>query len=112
MSLVGDPRVIVLDEPTTGLDPQARLEVWRTVREVAAGGTTVVLTTQYLDEAEQLADRIAILHGGRIIVDGTLAELRQLLPPATVEYVERQPTLEEIFLAVVGDARAEGGASR
>jgi ABC-2 type transport system ATP-binding protein len=112
MSLVGDPRVIVLDEPTTGLDPQARLEVWRTVREVAAGGTTVVLTTQYLDEAEQLADRIAILHRGRIIVDGTLAELRRLLPPATVEYVERQPTLEEIFLAVVGDARAEGEASR
>lgn len=111
-SLVAQPSILFLDEPTTGLDPQARLEVWRTVREVAAGGTTVVLTTQYLDEAEQLADRIAILHGGRIIVDGTLAELRQLLPPATVEYVERQPTLEEIFLAVVGDARAEGGASR
>ncbi len=112
MSLVGDPPVIVLDEPTTGLDPQARLEVWRTVRQVAAHGTTVLLTTQYLDEAEQLADRIAILHGGRIIVDGTLAELRQLLPPATVEYVERQPTLEEIFLAVVGDAASGSEARR
>jgi ABC-2 type transport system ATP-binding protein len=62
----------------------------------------VLLTTQYLDEAEQLADRIAILHEGRIIVNGTLAELRQLLPPAEVEYVEKQPTLEDVFFAVVG----------
>ena len=62
----------------------------------------MLLTTQYLDEAEQLADRIAILHQGRIIVNGTLAELRQLLPPAKVEYVEKQPTLEDVFLAIVG----------
>ncbi|WP_436701787.1 ABC transporter ATP-binding protein [Nocardioides sp. BYT-33-1] len=102
MSLIGDPPVIFLDEPTTGLDPQGRIEVWQAVRELAAGGTTVLLTTQYLDEAEALADRIAILHQGRIIVDGTLAELKQLLPPAQVEYVEKQPTLEEIFLALVG----------
>ncbi|MCG2799314.1 MAG: ABC transporter ATP-binding protein [Cellulomonas sp.] len=102
MSLIGDPPVIVLDEPTTGLDPQARLEVWRAVKELAAGGTTVLLTTQYLDEAEQLADRIAILHGGQILVTGTLDELRRLLPPATVEYVEKQPTLEDVFLALVG----------
>jgi ABC-2 type transport system ATP-binding protein len=104
MSLIGDPPVIFLDEPTTGLDPQARLEVWRCVKDLAQQGTTVLLTTQYLDEAEQLADRIAILHEGRIIVDGTLAELRRLLPPATVEYVEKQPTLEEVFLALVGDS--------
>ena len=103
MSLIGDPHLVFLDEPTTGLDPQARAEVWRRVRELAESGTTVLLTTQYLDEAEQLADRIAILHEGRIIVDGTLAELKRLLPPATVEYVEKQPTLEEIFLAVAGD---------
>jgi ABC-2 type transport system ATP-binding protein len=102
MSLIGNPPVIVLDEPTTGLDPQARLEVWQAVRELARQGTTVLLTTQYLDEAEQLADRIAILHHGRIIVNGTLAELKQLLPPATVEYVEKQPTLEDVFLALVG----------
>jgi ABC-2 type transport system ATP-binding protein len=108
MSLVGSPPVIFLDEPTTGLDPQARVEVWRTVRELAECGTTVLLTTQYLDEAEQLADRIAILHGGRIIVNGTLAELRQLLPPATVEYVEKQPTLEDVFLALVGDDGRDG----
>jgi ABC-2 type transport system ATP-binding protein len=102
MSLVGDAPVIFLDEPTTGLDPQGRLEVWKTIRELAGQGTTVLLTTQYLDEAEQLADRIAILHEGRVVVNGTLAELKQLLPPATVEYVEKQPTLEEIFLAIVG----------
>lgn len=104
MSLVGDPPVLFLDEPTTGLDPQGRLDVWQAVRELAAGGTTILLTTQYLDEAEQLANRIAILHQGRIIVDGTLAELRRRLPPATVEYVEKQPTLEDVFLALTGSA--------
>ncbi|MGO4603945.1 ABC transporter ATP-binding protein [Terrabacter sp. 2YAF2] len=102
MSLIGDPPVLFLDEPTTGLDPQSRLEVWRTVQALAGQGTTVLLTTQYLDEAEHLADRIAILHEGRIIADGTLAELKALLPPTEIEYVEKQPTLEEIFLAIVG----------
>jgi ABC-2 type transport system ATP-binding protein len=102
MSLIGDPPVIFLDEPTTGLDPQARIEVWQTVKELAGHGTTVLLTTQHLDEAEQLADRIAILHEGRIIVNGTLAELRRLLPPAQVEYIEKQPTLEDVFLSIVG----------
>jgi len=104
MSLVGKPSVIFLDEPTTGLDPEGRLEVWDMVRELATGGTTVFLTTQYLDEAEKLADRIAILHGGRIIADGTLSELKKLFPPAKVEYVEKQPTLEEIFLHITGEA--------
>ncbi|MFI5894956.1 ABC transporter ATP-binding protein [Actinoplanes sp. NPDC051513] len=103
MSLIGNPPVIFLDEPTTGLDPEARIEVWQAVKELAQGGTTVLLTTQYLDEAEHLADRIAILNQGRIIVDGTLAELKQLLPPAKVEYVEKQPSLEDVFFAVVGD---------
>ena len=103
MSLIGQPKVIFLDEPSTGLDPEARLEVWQVVQELARQGTTVLLTTQYLDEAEQLADRIAILHEGRIIANGTLAELKQLLPPAKIEYVEKQPTLEDIFLALVGN---------
>ncbi|WP_456286897.1 ATP-binding cassette domain-containing protein [Microbacterium sp. JZ70] len=107
MSLIGDPSIIFLDEPTTGLDPEARIEVWETVRELAAGGTTVLLTTQYLDEAEQLADRIAILHRGRIIVNGTLAELKRLLPPTEVEYIEKQPSLEDVFLALVGDTEGE-----
>jgi ABC-2 type transport system ATP-binding protein len=102
MSLIGNPPVIFLDEPTTGLDPEARLEVWDAVKGLAARGTTVLLTTQYLDEAEQLADRIAILHKGRIIVNDTLVELKQLLPPAKVEYVEKQPRLEDVFLAIVG----------
>jgi ABC-2 type transport system ATP-binding protein len=109
MSLVGNPPVIFLDEPTAGLDPQGRIEVWQSVKELAGRGTTVLLTTQYLDEAEQLADRIAILHEGRIIVNGTLTELKQLLPPAKVEYVEKQPTLEDVFLAIVG-AGANGDA--
>jgi ABC-2 type transport system ATP-binding protein len=113
MSLIGNPPVLFLDEPTTGLDPQARIEVWKTVRELAGRGTTVLLTTQHLEEAEQLADRIAILHGGQIIADGTLAELKQLFPPATVEYVEKQPTLEDIFLAIVGnDGAVNQGAER
>lgn len=102
MSLVGKPQLIFLDEPTTGLDPEARIEVWKMVKELAGGGTTVFLTTQHLEEAEQLADRIAILHEGRIIADGTLTELKKLFPPAKVEYVEKQPTLEEIFLAIIG----------
>jgi ABC-2 type transport system ATP-binding protein len=108
MSLIGDPPVILLDEPTNGLDPQGRIEVWQAVKKLSEQGTTVLLTTQYLDEAEQLADRIAILHEGRIRVNGTLAELKQLLPPVKVEYVERQPTLEDVFLAIVGD-RDQGG---
>ena len=102
MSLIGKPQLIFLDEPTTGLDPEARIEVWKIVNELADGGTTVFLTTQYLEEAEQLADQIAILHEGRIIVSGTLEELKKLFPPAKVEYVEKQPTLEEIFLAIIG----------
>jgi ABC-2 type transport system ATP-binding protein len=106
MSLIGNPPVIFLDEPTTGLDPAARLEVWDAVRELASGGTTVLLTTQYLEEAEQLANRIAILHKGTIIVNGTLAELKQLLPPAKVEYIEKQPSLEDVFFALTGEAEA------
>jgi ABC-2 type transport system ATP-binding protein len=111
MSLIGSPPVIFLDEPTTGLDPQSRAEVWSTVKDLAGRGATVLLTTQYLDEAEQLADRIAILHEGRIIANGTLVELRQLLPPAEVEYVEKQPTLEDVFLAIVGAGGKDGDAA-
>jgi ABC-2 type transport system ATP-binding protein len=110
MSLIGNPPVIFLDEPTTGLDPQGRIEVWTSVKQLAEHGTTVLLTTQYLEEAEHLADRIAILHQGRIIANGTLAELQRLLPPAKVEYVEKQPTLEEVFLAIVGAAGTDGHA--
>ncbi|OPJ65225.1 ABC transporter ATP-binding protein [Clostridium oryzae] len=102
MSLVGNPKIVFLDEPTTGLDPEARLEVWKIVKELSASGTTVLLTTQYLEEAEQLADKIAILHGGKIIALDTLEGLKKLFPPAKVEYIEKQPTLEEIFLTIIG----------
>lgn len=107
LSLVGKPQIIFLDEPTTGLDPEARIEVWKIVKELANGGTTVLLTTQYLEEAEQLADRIAILHEGKIIASGTLSDLKKLFPSAKVEYVEKQPTLEEIFLSIVGKKEAK-----
>jgi ABC-2 type transport system ATP-binding protein len=107
MSIIGNPPVVFLDEPTTGLDPERRIEVWKTVEKLADQGTTVLLTTQYLEEAEALADRIAILHQGRIIVNGTLEELKRLLRPVEVEYVEKQPSLEDVFLALVtGEERA------
>lgn len=102
MSLVGNPKIIFLDEPTAGLDPETRLEVWKIVKGLSDAGTTVFLTTQYLEEAEQLADKIAILHGGKIIAQGTLEDLKKLFPSAKVEYVKKQPTLEEVFLAIVG----------
>ncbi|WP_432495770.1 ABC transporter ATP-binding protein [Kineococcus auxinigenes] len=111
MSLIGDPQVLFLDEPTTGLDPQARAGVWQSIRELAQRGTTVLLTTQHLDEAEVLADRIAILHRGRIVVDDTLDGLRELLPPAEVEHVEKKPSLEDVFLALVRDAGSSTGAT-
>lgn len=101
MSLIGTPQIIFLDEPTTGLDPEARLEVWKEIRQLSQNGTTVFLTTQNLEEAEQLADQIAILHEGRIIASGTLTELKKLFPPAQVEYIEKQPSLEEIFLHII-----------
>lgn len=102
MSLVGKPQTIFLDEPTAGLDPEVRIEFWQIVKKLAEDGTTVFLTTQYLEEAEQLADQIAILHEGRVIANGTLAELKKLFPPVKVEYIEKQSTLEDIFLAIVG----------
>jgi ABC-2 type transport system ATP-binding protein len=81
MGMVGSPRVVFLDEPTTGLDPQGRLAVWHTIRAMGQSGVTVLLTTQYLEEADSLAGRIAILHGGRVAAEGTAAELKRLAPP-------------------------------
>lgn len=107
MSLTGKSQLVFLDEPTTGLDPEARIEVWKIIKELADGGTTIFLTTQYLEEAEQLADQIAILHNGTIIVSGTLDELKKQFPPAKVEYIEKQPTLEEIFLEIIGKKKEQ-----
>ncbi len=84
MTLIGNPRIIFLDEPTTGLDPRARREVWHIVRELVGGGVTVLLTTQYLDEADQLADQIAVIDHGRVVASGTPAELKRLVPGGQV----------------------------
>ncbi|WP_328624404.1 ATP-binding cassette domain-containing protein [Streptomyces sp. NBC_00353] len=80
MTLVGDPRIIFLDEPTTGLDPRSRHNMWQIIRELVTGGVTVFLTTQYLEEADQLADRIAVLNDGKIAAEGTADELKRLIP--------------------------------
>ena len=86
MSLVNDPAVLFLDEPTTGLDPQSRRSMWQIIKKLKKAGTTIFLTTQYLDEAEELADHIAILDRGLIIVDGTLADLKQAVPQGLIEF--------------------------
>ncbi|MGW0286460.1 ATP-binding cassette domain-containing protein [Streptomyces sp. NPDC003236] len=80
MTLVGSPRIIFLDEPTTGLDPRSRHNMWQIIRELVTGGVTVFLTTQYLEEADELADRIAVLHGGKIAAEGTAEELKRIVP--------------------------------
>lgn len=85
MSLLGNPSVIFLDEPTTGLDPQSRLAMWKIIRSLAGSGTTIFLTTQYLEEAEQLADHIAILHDGIIAAEGTPDQLKEKLSQETIE---------------------------
>ena len=86
MSLIGDPKVIFLDEPTTGLDPQNRLAMWDLVREMATSGITIFLTTQYLEEAEALADDIAVLHEGKIVAQGTSEELKEFLPKGMIKF--------------------------
>ncbi|MDO3649828.1 ATP-binding cassette domain-containing protein [Nocardia mangyaensis] len=85
MSLMGKPRIVFLDEPTTGLDPRSRRDLWAAIRDLAADGTSIFLTTQYLEEADQLADRIAVLDGGRIVADGTAAELKRLVPGGHIQ---------------------------
>jgi ABC-2 type transport system ATP-binding protein len=85
MTLVGDPRLIFLDEPTTGLDPRSRRSMWQIVRELTAGGVTIFLTTQYLEEADELADQIALLDHGRLIAEGTPDELKRLIPGGHIQ---------------------------
>jgi ABC-2 type transport system ATP-binding protein len=89
MSLIGDPPVLFLDEPTTGLDPQSRNMMWDTIKTLAKGGTTIFLTTQYLEEADQLADTIAILSQGRIVAQGTAQDLKRMLPQGKIELIFR-----------------------
>ena len=106
-SLVGDPRVIFLDEPTTGLDPRARNQVWDTVRGLTAGGVTVLLTTQYLEEADELADHIAVIDRGRVVASGTASELKATTGKQTIEVrpVDRfqAPEVAELVTRLTGE---------
>ncbi|MFE7190263.1 ATP-binding cassette domain-containing protein [Kitasatospora sp. NPDC057541] len=110
MTLVGSPRIIFLDEPTTGLDPRSRHAMWQVVRELVAGGVTVLLTTQYLEEADELADRIAVLHGGRIVADGTADELKRLIPGGYVRLRFSDPAAHRSAAAVLADAARDDEA--
>ncbi|MGW2689155.1 ATP-binding cassette domain-containing protein [Streptomyces sp. NPDC001414] len=95
MTLVGSPRIIFLDEPTTGLDPRSRHTMWQIIGELVSGGTTVFLTTQYLEEADQLADRIAVLNGGRLVAEGSAQELKRLVPGGHVRLRFSDPVTYE-----------------
>ncbi|MCL1863160.1 MAG: ABC transporter ATP-binding protein [Defluviitaleaceae bacterium] len=136
MSLMGNPQVLFLDEPTTGLDPQNRLAMWDTIKDLVSQGTTVFLTTQYLEEAEYLADNIAILHEGKIIAEGTPRDLKNKMPKrgATLDFknaataeaamkilkengidadniTQNLPSLEDVFLTLIGE-KNEGGITQ
>ncbi|MBA9004219.1 ATP-binding cassette domain-containing protein [Thermomonospora cellulosilytica] len=102
MTLVGDPRIIFLDEPTTGLDPRSRRAMWRIVRSLAARGVTIFLTTQYLEEADQLADRIALLDHGRLIAEGTPQELKRLVPGGHIRLTFADPDALRSAMAALG----------
>lgn len=102
MSLIGDPSVIFLDEPTNGLDVQSRNMMWETIKKLADNGTTVFLTTQYLAEAEHLADNVAVLDKGRIVAQDTAGDLKRL---------QKTPSLEEAFLKIINENKEKIDAS-
>ncbi|MEH0403734.1 ATP-binding cassette domain-containing protein [[Kitasatospora] papulosa] len=110
MTLVGDPRIIFLDEPTTGLDPRSRHTMWGIIRELVTGGVTVFLTTQYLEEADQLADRIAVLDNGRIAAEGTADELKRLVPGGHVRLRFTDPTAYRSAASALHDATTDDEA--
>ncbi|MCX4783796.1 ATP-binding cassette domain-containing protein [Streptomyces sp. NBC_01264] len=110
MTLVGDPRIIFLDEPTTGLDPRSRHNMWQIIRELVTGGVTVFLTTQYLEEADQLADRIAVLNDGRIAAEGTAEELKRLIPGGHVRLRFSGPTVYRRATTVLGEVTRDDEA--
>jgi ABC-2 type transport system ATP-binding protein len=112
MSLIGSPAVIFLDEPTTGFDPEARNEMWRTIRRLADGGTTVFLTTQYLEEADELADTIAVLHDGRIVASGTASELKRLVPGGLIELTFHDAETRDAAAELLGKSRAHREGDR
>ena len=109
-SLIVSPPVLFMDEPTTGLDPRSRADIWAGVRELAAGGTTVLLTTQYMDEADQLAQHIAVVNAGQVIAAGTPAQLKAEL--AARDAAPHEPTLDDVFLSLTtDDPRAIGSVA-
>jgi ABC-2 type transport system ATP-binding protein len=107
MTLIGDPRLIFLDEPTTGLDPRSRRDVWGIIAGLVAAGTTVFLTTQYLEEADQLADRVAVLDHGRIVAEGTPAELKRSIPGGHIRLTLADATGLAAAHAALADATAD-----
>lgn len=107
MTLVARPQIVFLDEPTTGLDPRSRAEMWRVVRELAAAGTTILLTTQYLDEADELAGRIAVLDHGVIVAEGTPAELKRLVPGGRIRLEFDDPTVLRAAAVALGSGEPD-----
>ena len=107
MTLVGDPRLIFLDEPTTGLDPRSRRMMWDLIRDLVAGGVTVFLTTQYLEEADQLADRIALLDRGRLVAEGTPGELKRLVPGGHIRLEFPDPDALDSAAHALGQAAGD-----
>jgi ABC-2 type transport system ATP-binding protein len=110
MTLVGSPRVIFLDEPTTGLDPRSRRGMWQIVRELVAGGVTIFLTTQYLEEADELADRIAVLDHGRLVAEGTAGELKRRVPGGHVRLQFADPLAFDAATNLLGQASRDNEA--
>jgi ABC-2 type transport system ATP-binding protein len=102
MTLIGEPRIIFLDEPTTGLDPRSRHTMWQSTRELVAGGVTILLTTQNLDEADQLADRVAVLDMGRLVAEGTPDQLKRRIPGGRVRLHFREPDALRAAASVLG----------
>jgi len=110
MTLVGSPRVIFLDEPTTGLDPRSRRNMWQIIRDLVAGGVTIFLTTQYLEEADELADRIAVLDHGRVVAEGTAEELKRRIPGGHVRLRFADPHGLDAAMRVLGTASRDNDA--
>jgi ABC-2 type transport system ATP-binding protein len=110
MSLIGDPRIIFLDEPTAGLDPRSRRTVWQIIRELVESGITIFLTTQYLEEADQLADRIAVLDRGKLVAEGTAAELKRLVPGGHIRLRFADAPALDAAAAVLGEVSRDDEA--
>ena len=110
MTLIGDPRIIFLDEPTAGLDPRSRRVMWQTIGDLVAGGVTIFLTTQYLEEADRLAHRIAVLDGGKIVAEGTPDELKRLVPGGHIRLAFADPTELEKAAHTFDDAARDDEA--